>query len=129
MNPLDKFAVGVTASLNHAVNHAVGRAILADLDPFSILKDNNNLGSKSATSDAFYLLDLGGLFYFLKKNALIVGTIVVVALLVTMLFVNKAEALADKKKDIEHKLVILFLICSSVTIFGWMKKLFDTFLL
>lgn len=125
MNLLDRVAVHAAATFNHA--------ILADwkTDPFGILKSRNynSLGSASNTSTAFYLLDLGSLFYVLKKNALIVGVIVVTLLLVSMLYISKAEVLADRKKDVEHKLFILFLICSSVTIFGWMKELFDTFLL
>ena len=123
MNTLDHIVVGTATMLNHA--------ILADwkTDPFSILKTRNNLGSASNTSSAFYLLDLGSLFYLIKKNALIIGTIVIMLLLVSMLFISKADVLADRKKDVEHKLGIVFLICSSVTMFGWMKKAFDTFLL
>lgn len=99
---------------------------LAISDPMKIITDpaNNNL----TNGGLFWLLDLGALFYLIKKNALIIGTIVVAVLLITLIYMDKTEDIANRKKDIYHKLLVIFIICSSATLFGWAKKAFDVFL-
>ena len=73
----------------------------------------------------FQLFQLGKLFAWLKRDGLILASIVILFLLITMLFVNKAEKLADKKADIMHKLLIVFLISSVLWILDVIVVMLD----
>lgn len=71
------------------------------------------------------MLQLNNLFYLLRRDGLIWATIVIVILLGTMLFVRKSEKLAERKADIFHKLLIVFLISSVIWILAAAVSLFD----
>jgi len=101
-------------------------ALLLVTDPLKIIgsSDAKNLHLYKMDS-AYQLLDLGGLFYLVQKNAILISVSITVMLLISMLFVSKAEVLAEKKKDIYYKLIIVVLISSSITIFSFIKRFCD----
>lgn len=97
-------------------------------NPMDILnaKNSTNLFSGDAeTKDIAYLLDLKGLWGLIKTNALLLSVIACLIILISMFFVHKAEMLQDKKKDLIHKLGIVLLFCSLITIFNIVKMFFD----
>lgn len=98
-------------------------------DPMEILKKNNNLGSSNVSTSTFSLFDFQGLYFALKENSILIGAIVVVGLLVLMMFVHDPKEVSEAKKDVEHKLFIIFLIFSAVWIFDVLKKVFQSFML
>lgn len=62
------------------------------------------------------LLGTDDLFVIIKRDALLISVVVIIGLLITMLFIRRSEKLADRKEDIMHKLLIVFLIASLVSI-------------
>ena len=88
-------------------------------------KGSTDLIVKTADKDIHYLLDLGGIWMIIKTNAILWSVIVSVVILISMLFIHKAEMLQDKKKDLLHKLGIVFLFSSLITIFNIVKAFFD----
>lgn len=71
------------------------------------------------------MLQLNNLYFLLRRDGMIWATIVIVVLLATMLFVKKSEKLAEKKADVLHKLLIVFLISSVVWILSLVVNIFD----
>lgn len=69
-------------------------------------------------------MNLPALFNFLKREVLLVSTIAILVTLISMLFVTKAEKLADKKENIMHKLMLVFLASSTI----WLLDVFVTVL-
>lgn len=95
-------------------------------DPLKIIRRSDAKSLHLYKKDSAYkLLDLGGLFYLVQKNAILISVSITVLLLISMLFVSKTEALAEKKKDVYHKLIIVALISSSTTIFALIKRFCD----
>lgn len=87
----------------------------ATFNPLEIATEG--LGDAELVDDTLVdLLELGNLYYVLKENAVLIVGIMLLAIMISMHFVNKAEKLAEKKADILHKLKILFLIFSIVWI-------------
>lgn len=120
MNMFDKYLIRMTVTRRILTN--------IEIDPMKIIQKRNiTLGTNSKES-AFYLLNLEGLYYLVTKQAYIVGGITILCSFIALQFVRKADELQDKKKDIEHKIFIVLLIASSVTVFDILKKLFDAFL-
>lgn len=75
--------------------------------------------SDSATiggTDVAEFLQLTDLFALIRRDSILISVIVILALLITMLFIKKSDKLADRKADILHKLGIVFVIASLVTI-------------
>ena len=89
-----------------------------------IIKTGNVINSEDSM-DAFTLLGMDWLYHALKRNAIVIAACVIIALFISFLFVDNAKISAEKKQDIESKLLILIVICSAVTLFGWMKTFFD----
>lgn len=89
-------------------------------DPFNIIygKTTNIVESIAG----FHLADF---FYLIKSVGVMVGLLSVGATLLAILFVERTDAVGEKKKDIEHKLFVLCFIFSLVTIFNVMKEVFD----
>lgn len=89
-------------------------------DPFDIIY--NNTTNIVESIEGFNLADF---FYLIKSVGVIGGLLSIGVTLLAILFVDRSDAAADKKKDIEHKLFILFIIFSLITIFNVMKDVFD----
>lgn len=58
------------------------------------------------------ILQLPNLYALLKRDSLIWATIIIICLLISMYFIKKSEKLAERKADIMHKFLIVFIICS-----------------
>lgn len=97
-------------------------SILLTLDPFTILnmKESENLNSQinGEWDNEGYLnaLQLPTLLKLLQRYSIVIAAIVILGGLITMLFIQKADVLADKKKDIMHKILIVWLILSISTL-------------
>lgn len=89
-------------------------------DPFNIIYDKSTNIVESI--EGFHFADF---FYLIKSFGIIGGLLSIGATLLAILYVERSDAVADKKKDIEHKLFVLFLLFSLVTIFNVMKEVFD----
>lgn len=92
--------------------------IKASLNPLDIATGGMGDESEVVNTDIVELLELNNLFRLLQEWAVVIGAIVILALIISMHFVGKSERLAEKKADIGHKLLILFIIFSIVWIFN-----------
>lgn len=75
--------------------------------------------------DSQKMLQGADLFAVLRRDALLLSVIVIVATLISMLFIRKSDKWADKKEDVLHKLLIVFLIASLVTILNVVAGFFE----
>lgn len=91
-------------------------------DPMDILyaSDANNIPTLSS-------LDFVEIFMLIKTVIFIVALISIAFSLIGMLYIHNANMIAEKKKDITHKLWIVFLASSAVFLFNTLKNFFDTF--
>lgn len=71
------------------------------------------------------LFQLNNLFFYLKKMGLIISAISIIMILISMYFISRSDRLAEKKADIMHKLVIVFLICSCLFILSAVVAVLD----
>lgn len=99
------------------------RFVLSNEDPMSILRNTRAMIDTSADS-AYSLLDLGGLFYLIRTYGLVFGAVALVIELVMFAFVKQSNMLAEKKQDIMHKLIIIFLIVNAVPLMSAVMKFF-----
>ena len=98
------------------------------IDPLKIATnaENGRVTVSGEENNGFLgLFELDALYFFLKREVLIWSAIVVLFLLVTMLFINKSEKLADRKDDIMHKLLIVFLASSAISVLSAVINLLD----
>lgn len=88
--------------------------------------EGGNVTAVTKGEDSFFsLFQLGKLFAMLRRDALLLASIVMVVLLVCILYVNNSQKLAEKKADIAHKLVVIFLICSVLWILDFVVMILD----
>ena len=90
-------------------------------DPFDIIKGGRDVGG-----EGFDLLGMYYLYSFLRKYAVIICAVALVLTLTSMLFVQKSEMVADKKKDVQLILFRIVILLSLATVYGWFKTFFDT---
>lgn len=90
-------------------------AVVLTNDPMSILQNKDD-SEKSAHVAEYY--GVAELFHILQTGFIIVCVCAVLVSLIALLFVNKAEMIADKKADVLHKLGIVFIISSFAGILG-----------
>lgn len=83
------------------------------LDPMSIVRATDP-DNRTEYVERFY--GAAELFQILKRGFIIICICAVLVSLISLLFVNKAEMVADKKANVIHKLEIVFLISSFGTI-------------
>lgn len=99
------------------------------LNPLGIATNANggdsNIKVEGETS-IVELLGLNDLYQLMKRDGLIIATIMVLVLLVSMLLVQRADKLAEKKADIMHKLGVVFIICSLIWILNVLVAIFDS---
>ncbi len=102
---------------------------MRDLNPMGIAT-NANGGATSIQEQnelsLVRLLGLNDLYQLMKRDGLIIATIMVLVLLASMLFVHRSDKLADKKADIMHKLGIVFIICSLIWILNIVVAILDS---
>lgn len=83
-------------------------------DPMEIIKGNSGT-ELVEEGKAIELLGTDDLFAVLKRASMYTGVIVILVLLISMLFIRRSDKLGERKDDILHKLLIVFLIASLVT--------------
>ena len=95
--------------------------------PFDILGDSGgnhvetNIGVQG--TNQFSLADIG---IVLQQFILFAGVVTTIASLVILLFIrNNTKLLAEKKQGIIHKLFIIWLSASAVTLFNILKSFLD----
>mgnify|MGYP004517185269 FL=1 len=99
------------------------------LDPMEIIRDRVRKDFAGTGSGTYgYFLDLTSLWALIRDNALILASAALIFCFISMLFVRKSNVRAEKKDEVMYKLEIIILIVGAPTLFGWAKKLFDTFL-
>jgi len=96
------------------------------IDPLDIVRGEYGDYSKQVNEDIVFLLGLDDLFYLLRENAVIICACVLVFLFITMHFINKSEKIAERKADILHKLLILAVIFSLLTILNIAIKVMES---
>ena len=83
------------------------------VNPLEVATNGAGIKTDTTIND---ILDLNNLYNLLKRDALLIATIVIVVLLASMYFIDKADMIAERKKDIEHKLGIALIIVFLLTI-------------
>lgn len=92
-------------------------------DPMDIL-----YASGENTIPTLKSLDFWELAYLLRAAIYIVALISIAASLISLLYVRNSNMVAEKKKAITHKLMIVFIVGSAVFLFNTLKDFFDYFL-
>ena len=93
--------------------HFSSRAFYLAADPMSII---NQTASEEEKMEAARQFGAAGLFSAVKDAVIVLAVISILCSLIGMLFVGKAEIIAEKKQDIMHKLKIVFLTASFISI-------------
>ena len=96
-------------------------------DPLRIATNaENNVTITGEKLDGFLgLFSFDYLFYHLKREVFIWAAIVTLFLFITMLFINRSDKIADRKNDILHKLLIVFLASSTLFILTALIRVLD----
>ena len=95
-------------------------------NPLRIAVHAEDKPSFAGEDDGFLgLFSFKYLYYYLKREVFIWATIITLCLLIAMMFVNKAEKLADRKKDVMHKLFIVFLASSTLFLLTSLIEVLD----
>lgn len=101
------------------------------VDPLRIATNAEKDGKVTIVSDQeqyngfLGLFDFNYIYYFLKREVFIWGAIIIVFLLITMLFISKSEKLAERKADVMHKLLIVFIASSTLFLLSAVVNLLD----
>lgn len=102
------------------------KVLLTDYaDPMDIM---NGKKPYSDTDELQRLLGATDLYAVLRRDAVLIGVIAILVLLISMLFVKKSDLLAEKKKDLMHKFGIVFLISTLITLLNFLTLIFETVL-
>ena len=96
-------------------------------DPLRIATNaENNVTITGEKLDGFLgLFSFDYLFYHLKREVFIWAAIVTLFLFITMLFINRSDKIADRKNDILHKLLIVYLASSTLFILTALIRVLD----
>lgn len=86
-------------------------------DPMSII--GGGVIEPAKNIDPVDYLWTDALYYAVTNFTTTISVSIVIALFITMLFVNKSEKLAERKQDILHKLLIVFLASSLISILNF----------
>ena len=107
--------------------------LLSSLNPLEIIQGANdpnvNDGLEHAefsggAADVFELLNLDNLFYLLKRDLMLLATCVLAVTLLKLMIMKRPKDVAEKKVDILHKLLIVFLGASLIGILNILYQFF-----
>lgn len=91
-------------------------------DPLDIIYSVN------IVDGSFYdSLQLGELAFMLRVAGLLVCLITISWSLIKLLFVNSPKQVQEEKEEISHRLWIVFLIGSIITLMNFVKEILDMF--
>lgn len=83
----------------------------------SIIKGaSNNLDLSNGIG---YFLAPQYLFGIIRRATWLIGTVLCVCTLIAMLFIDKSDVLAERKRDFKHKLLVIFLMTGFVSIMNF----------
>lgn len=97
------------------LNMAIAFLTVPSVNPLEISNDNNY--PSSGRFSVFGLLGLKDLYSIFLSVVLMAAVITITASLATLMITRKKDKRAEIKDDIIHKLVLVFLAASAVTIF------------
>lgn len=98
--------------------------ILTNRDPMEIIDGKVNPASNIDPIDYLWT---DTLFYAVKNFLIIMSAVAMLATLIVMLFVSKSEKFAEKKQDLLHKLLILFIAFSVIPLLKLAKEIVTFF--
>lgn len=97
----------------------IENAILLAADPWEILAESNDVQDVAG-------LDIGGLVFSLRSFGIIVCFLGIGFTILKMIWNQKnPKTMTEGKNNIEHKLLIIFLIVWIIVLFNLMKSFFD----
>lgn len=121
--------MGFLSFIRCAAARASLLAATGGIDPIRIATNAEKDGKITITGEEQHgflgLFAFDYLYSFLKREVLIWGAILTVFLLVSMLFITRSEKLAERKADILHKLLIVLLASSTLTLLSALVNLLD----
>ncbi|MBO5165512.1 MAG: hypothetical protein J6B90_02785 [Lachnospiraceae bacterium] len=107
--------------------------LLTSLNPMEIIQGANdhavNGGLQNAefsggAEDVFQLLNLDNLFYMLRRDLMLVAACVLAVALLKLMIIKRPKDVAEKKVDILHKLVIVFIGASIIGVLNILYQFF-----
>lgn len=108
--------------------------LLSSLNPLEIIQGandpnvNDGLGQaefSGGAADVFELLNLDNLFYLLKRDLMLLATCVLAIALLKLMMIKRPKEVAEKKTDILHKLLIVFLGASIIGVLNILYQFFS----
>lgn len=107
--------------------------ILTSLNPLEIIQGSNdhtvNDGLQGAEFSGgaevvFHQLNLDNLFYMLRRDLMLVAACVLAVALLKLMIIKRPRDVAEKKMDILHKLIIVFIGASIIGILNILYQFF-----
>ena len=102
--------------------------MILSLAPLHIIQGANDTESDSfggGGEAVFELLQLDNLFYLLRRDLFLVATCVVAVLLLKLMLTRNPHEAAEQKKDILHKLLIVVVGASIISILNILFTFFS----
>lgn len=111
----------------------LGVLLTTSLKPLEIIQGANdsnvtdglaNAEFSGGAADVFNLLGLDNLFYMLRRDLMLLAACVVAVALLSLMVIKRPKDVAEKKRDILHKLLIVFLGASIIEILNILYQFF-----
>lgn len=102
---------------------------MASLNPLEIIQGANDSSVSSGlesggAAEVFQLLHLDNLFYVLRRDLMLIAVCILAVALLRLMVIKRPKDVADKKMDILHKLMIVFI---GASVIGVLNILFHFF--
>ncbi|MBR2037736.1 MAG: hypothetical protein IKA09_08400, partial [Lachnospiraceae bacterium] len=106
--------------------------LLSSLNPLEIIQGANDSALSGGLENAefsggaavFELLHLDNLFYLFKRDLMLIAVCVLAASLLKLMIMKRPKEVAEKKMDILHKLIIVFVGASMIGILNILYQFF-----
>ena len=113
--------------------------VAASMDPLEIIQGANDKSlqngglsdmqfANSTRTDLFSLLGLGSIFKMLRRDLFMLAVCVIMVCLLKLMIMKRPVDNADKKMDIAHKFLIVFIGASIISILNILFQFFSTFI-
>lgn len=108
--------------------------ILASMNPLEIIQGANDSSVSSGlensefsggAAEVFRLLHLDNLFYVLRRDLMLIAVCILAVTLLRLMVIRRPKDVADKKMDILHKLIIVFMGASIISILNILFHFFS----
>lgn len=103
------------------------------LNPLKIIQGSNDpavsdgmehAAFHGGAEDVYKLLHLDNLFFLLKRDLMLVAACVLAVIILKLMIISQPKEVAEKKMDLIHKLVIVFIGASVVGILNILYQFF-----